>query len=199
MMPVDRRTALVGTSWETVMQTWKEFDENTVTHSMAHYLMAIQDLLGRQGYARVTDVARELEITPGSASVSIKALKAKGFVSEDHNRFLGLTPEGERTAHEIHVANRSFIHLLVDIFGVSEEQAEIDSCKIEHLVSPQTREKVLAFLHFATSDTPVAKDFIRQLKAHRFECPGPENCEFCETESCTLDCIHHEHKPDKRG
>src|SRR5690606_41503581 len=47
-------------------QVWKEFEDHQITHSMAHYLMAIQDLLKSQGYARVTDVARELEITPRS-------------------------------------------------------------------------------------------------------------------------------------
>jgi len=170
------------------MQVWKEFDDNEVTHSMAHYLMAIQDLRKRQGYARVTDVARELEITPGSASVSLKALKNKGYVSEDHNRFLGLTEEGERIAHEVHVANRTFIHFFHEILGVTEEQAHIDSCKIEHLVSSETRARLLNFLNFAMGDTPAAKGFRKALSSHTFSCPGPENCEICEADVCDADC-----------
>ncbi|MCB2153723.1 metal-dependent transcriptional regulator [bacterium] len=168
--------------------TWKEFEGQEVTHSMAHYLMAIQDLLKRQGYARVTDVARELDITPGSASVSLKALKGKGYVSEDHNRFLGLTDEGLRVAHDVHVANRSFVHFFTDVLGVSEEQASIDSCKIEHLVSSETRERLLTFLQYARSDRKISREFLKQFADYHFCCPGPEQCELCETDTCDLQC-----------
>ena len=42
---------------------WKEFEHNQTTHSVAHHLMAIYDLLNEHGYARVTDVAKKLNIT----------------------------------------------------------------------------------------------------------------------------------------
>jgi Mn-dependent DtxR family transcriptional regulator len=170
------------------MQVWKEFDGNEVTHSMAHYLMAIQDLLKEQGYARVTDVAKRLEITPGSASVSLKALKSKGYVSEDHNRFLGLTEEGMRVAHDVHVANRTFIHFFEEVLGVSEEQAHIDSCKIEHLVSAEARDKLVVFLHFLHSGHPTVAPFLAALaeQQKKFKCPGPEACEICGTDVCDL-------------
>ncbi|MEQ8820027.1 MAG: metal-dependent transcriptional regulator [Sumerlaeia bacterium] len=176
------------------IQVWKQFDANNITHSMAHYLMAIHDLLTRQGYARVTDVARELEITPGSASVSIRTLKDKGFVAEDHNRFLNLTVEGQRVAHSVRVANRSFVHFLVDVLGVDLDQAEIDSCKVEHLVSTETRQKLLNYLHFALSDDPVASAFREKLHEHGFACPGKPSCELCENHECELQCLpEHEH------
>jgi Mn-dependent DtxR family transcriptional regulator len=127
----------------------------------------------------VTDVARALEITPGSASVSLKALKQKGFVNEDHNRFLGLTEEGEKIAHDVHVANRTFIHFLHGILGVSKEQADIDSCKIEHLVSSETREKLISFLQVAMSERPEAVAFRRAVQQHTFTCPGPAVCNIC--------------------
>lgn len=172
------------------MQVWKEYEDHEITHSMAHYLMAIQDLLKRQGYARVTDVARELEITPGSASVSLKALKAKGFVSEDQNRFLGLTEVGEKVAHDVHVANRSFIVFFNELLGVDPEQASIDSCKIEHLVSSATREKLMYFLQYALSDKKEARAFREGLKHYHFQCPGPESCELCEDDQCEAQCFH---------
>jgi len=172
------------------MQVWKEFEGNEVTHSMAHYLMAIKELLRRQGYARVTDVARELEITPGSASVSLKTLKSKGFVSEDHNRFLGLTEEGEKIAHGVQVAKSTFVHFFHDILGVSKEQSEIDSCKIEHLVSEETRMHLLTFLQYSLGDAKPAKAFREGLKQHHFQCPGPQLCEICGDEPCKAESLH---------
>jgi len=157
---------------------------------MAHYLMAIYELRRKQGYARVTDVARELDITAGSASVSIKTLKAKGWVDEDHNRFLILTDSGERLAHEIQVNNRVFVLFLTEVLGMTETQAHIDACKVEHLVSHELREKMLSFMSFVHKEKPEVIDFLESWKHHRFECPGPESCEMCEPdEQCAL---HHD-------
>ena len=56
---------------------WKEYESNEISHSVAHHLTAIHELMGDLGYARVSDVARALEITRGSASLTLKALKAR--------------------------------------------------------------------------------------------------------------------------
>ncbi len=166
------------------MKVWKEFEEHEITHSMAHYLMAISELLKRQGYCRVTDVAKELEITPGSASVSIKTLKARGFVEEDHNRFLKLSPEGEKLAAEIHASNRALVSFLTEVLEVSEAQANVDACKLEHLVSAETRGKLLSFLHFihGHAKAPEVRQFLAMWHEHRGECPGPDDCDICEVE-----------------
>ncbi len=170
------------------MKVWKEFEEHQITHSMAHYLMAIAELLKKQGYCRVTDVARELEITPGSASVSIKTLRTKGLVEEDHNKFLRLSHDGERLSAEIHASNKALVSFLTEVLEVSEAQANIDACKLEHLVSGETRGKLLSFLHFihGHSDSDTVKQFLKMWHEHRDECPGPEQCDICETE-----CVAH--------
>lgn len=170
------------------MKEWKEFENNEITHSMAHYLMAINELHKRQGYARVTDVARELEITPGSASVSIKTLKSRGYVDEDHNRFLKLSSDGERLAHEIHINNILFVQFFREILGLSESQANIDACKVEHLVSSETRKKLMGFMHFIHSDNKAVKEFLKEWEKQDFHCPGAENCELCEEDDiCVIE------------
>jgi DtxR family transcriptional regulator, Mn-dependent transcriptional regulator len=168
------------------MKDWKEFDNNQLTHSMAHYLMAIQGVHKRQGYARVTDVARELEITPGSASVSIKTLKQRGFVDEDHNRFLMLSQEGERLAQEIRINNRLLVQFLTEILELPESQAHIDACKVEHLVSGQTRKRLMSFMQFMHEDKKTVKCFLESWKDHEFECPGKNDCPLCEKDDTCL-------------
>ena len=65
------------------MDIWKKFEENNITHSAAHHLLAILELREKRGYARVTDVARELNITTGSASINLKSLKSKNLIIEE--------------------------------------------------------------------------------------------------------------------
>ena len=125
---------------------WKAFEENNVTHSAAHHLLAIMELRNNRGYARVTDVAKYLHITTGSASTNLKSLKIKGLVIEDDNKFLTLSEEGEGLAKTIMSRKRVLRDFLTHVLKVSPEQAEVDTCKTEHLISPETTKKLQKFL-----------------------------------------------------
>jgi Mn-dependent DtxR family transcriptional regulator len=125
---------------------WKQFEENNITHSAAHHLLAILELRSARGYARVTDVARHLNITSGSASTNLKSLKSKGLIVEDENRFLNLSPEGEALAKAVITRKAIFEKFLTEVLHVSAEQAEIDACKTEHLISAETARKLEQFV-----------------------------------------------------
>ena len=125
---------------------WKQFEENNLTHSAAHHLLAIMELKTERGYARVTDVARHLNITTGSASTNLKSLKTKGLIVEDDNRFLSLSPEGEALSKAVVNRKRIFEKFLVEVLSVNAEQAEVDACKTEHLISAETARKLEKFV-----------------------------------------------------
>ncbi len=127
------------------MEIWKEFSENVITHSAAHHLLAIQELLVQRGYARVTDVAKYLDITTGSASTNLKSLKNKGMVAEDDNRFLSLSPEGSKLANAILHRRKILQNFFISVLGVAPQQAEVDACKTEHLLSKETTDKMSGF------------------------------------------------------
>ena len=82
------------------MDTWKEFDHNVITHSAAHHLMAVDDLIQSLGYARVSDVARVLGITRGSVSISLKPLREAGLLVQDDNKHLKLSDRGRQLVLE---------------------------------------------------------------------------------------------------
>ncbi len=146
------------------METWKEFEQNPITHSAAHHLVAIAELLEDRGYARVSDVARLLEITRGSASVTLKGLKQRGLVIEDDRRFLGLSEEGAQIASGISVKKRVMHTMFVDLLGVDARQADVDTCKIEHLVSNETADRVSRLLSFLQSGASEARAFVAALE-----------------------------------
>lgn len=125
---------------------WKKFESNSITHSGAHHLLAILELRESRGYARVTDVARHLNITTGSASTNLKSLKTKGLVGEDDNRFLALSSEGEALAKAVIARKKILKKFFLEVLQVSEEQAEVDACKTEHLISLETTRKLERFV-----------------------------------------------------
>ncbi len=179
-------------------EVWKYFEENQITHSAAHYLMTINALLDDHGYARVTDIAKELNITRGSCSISLRPLKRRGLVLEDENRFLKLSDEGKRLAELVERNDELLEILFRDVLGVDDEQAEIDACKIEHLLSIETSVKLASFIQLMQSDKAVVKNFFKELRKQLKECThNAEDCEFCRTE-CFLEVAGKKRASDKK-
>ena len=140
-------------------EVWKEYESNEISHSVAHHLAAIGELTIQHGYARVSDVARHLQITRGSASLTLKALRQKNYVLEDENKFLRLSPEGKKIVDGI-LAKRKIVRtFLNDVLKIDERQAEIDACKVEHLLSEETTDTLLRFLAHLLSEQAVPRSF----------------------------------------
>jgi len=159
---------------------WRSFEENKVTHSVAHYLMAIDQLHSDLGYARVTDVAGRLGISRGAASIALTQLKERGLVSEDPNRFLLLTEEGRRLARSV---EHNFVLLACffeNILGVSSDAARADACKMEHLLSEESSEALVRFLQVIFSNRKWVKELIAQVNVHGAYCTKDGSCPLCE-------------------
>jgi len=177
------------------VDTWKEFDQNIITHSAAHHLMAISDLVQRLGYARVSDVARALNITRGSVSISLRPLRKAGLVEMDENHHLRLSEQGTALVAAIKTKRHLMQRLLADILGVADEQAEIDACKLEHLVSNQTAQRLLSFLRFLDSDAGLGRDFVQAWNAYESQCQhAAGTCPSC-TDECLADTLNRSEPP----
>jgi len=131
---------------------WREFENNRVSHSAAHYLMAVDRLRAKLGYARVTDVAVELEVSRGAASMAISQLKKRNLITEDPNRFLLLTDEGQTMARHVEQNFTTLSSFFERVLGVSQEVAHADACKMEHLMSLETGRRLLTLMRNILDD-----------------------------------------------
>lgn len=130
-------------------QVWKEFEENSISHSAAHYLLAIDELHEDMWYARSVDIARELDITAGSCSTGLKGLIKKWFIQEDKNRFLLLSETGKNAVEKIKKNRKLFTIFFTDVLWAKQEESIVTACKIEHLISSHITRKLEKFLEKA--------------------------------------------------
>lgn len=133
-------------------EVWKAFNHNLLTHSAAHYLMSVHKIQNRKGYARLTDIANELNISAASASQSLKALLAKNFIKENEDKFFLLTDFGLEKIELVEKNKALTLKFFTEVLGVSEKQADTDSCKIEHLLSPETSDRLAEFLEIFSAN-----------------------------------------------
>ena len=160
-------------------EVWKEFAAHGVSHSVAHYLTTILDLRQRKGYAILKDVADELQVTRGSASVQLKNLKEKGLVAEVDRHHLKLTDDGKREALTVIYNRRVMTCLLHSVLGVDATQAEVDACKVEHLLSRDASHRLLALVQLLQSEDAFGAEFQQRFRDFRVSCPGHDECKLC--------------------
>ncbi len=166
---------------------WREFEKNDITHSAAHYLMAIDVLRDEYGYARVTDVAEMLEISRGAASMAIAQLKKRDWVTEDRNRFLLLTDDGRRMAKLVEHNFRILSQFFEEVLGVSKELALADACKMEHLMSLETGRRLVWLMRYILSDDKRSKEIQKAMSCFVPGCESVDYCPLCDSqEECML-------------
>ena len=104
------------------------------TAVLEDYVELIDDLLGSEGEARPTDIARRLGVSHATAIKSISRLKREGLATSRRYRGVFLTPQGSELAARVRARHRLVVDLLVAV-GVPEHCAELDAEGIEHHVS----------------------------------------------------------------
>lgn len=166
-------------------RAWRAFESNEVTHSGAHYLLAI-GALSREGTPpRAVDVARHLGVSRAAVSLQLRSLVGQRLVRSGKDQRLHLTRPGADLVVRIAGKREVVLRLLRDVLGVPARRAELDACKVEHLLSEETGGALVHLVRFLGSGHPAARSFLDAYRETVRDCPPSRHCEFC-TRECLL-------------
>ena len=112
-----------------------------IQESAENYLEAIHIIHNRQGNVRSIDIANELGFSKPSVSVAMKNLRTNGYIEVDKEGFITLLDKGREIADKIYERHTLLSTWLVRM-GVSPEVAAEDACRIEHVISAETFERL---------------------------------------------------------
>ena len=107
------------------------------------YLEAILVLQRKKGMVRSVDVARHMDVSKPSVCHAVDTLKDGGFLTVDGDFFLHLTDVGRETAEQIYEKHQFFTIQLIAA-GVDPKIAEADACRIEHVISEESFQRLKA-------------------------------------------------------
>lgn len=122
-----------------------------LTESAEDYLECISNLIGRNGYASVSDVADELDLIRPSVSIMIKRLADLGYLRREPYRGFVLTEEGEAVAVSIQ-KRHAMLTELFELMGLDPAKFHADIEGIEH--------------HMSDASLPQFKKLIAHLRQH---------------------------------
>lgn len=111
-----------------------------VNESAENYLETILMLSKKLPVVRSVDIANELDFKKSSVSVAMKNLREKNHITVT-DAVIYLTESGREIAEMIYERHRLLSDWLIRL-GVSEETANEDACRMEHVISVESFEAI---------------------------------------------------------
>lgn len=111
------------------------------------YLETILLLKKDQENVRSIDIARELDFSKASVSRAVGKLKEEEYIEIDESGYIELTDKGEKKAKDVYEKHIVLTEYFTKVLNVSEEIAEEDACRIEHVISDETFESLKLHLN----------------------------------------------------
>ena len=108
------------------------------------YLETILILSQKLEHVRSLDVAEHMGFSKPSISRAVGLLKNAGYVLMDPTGYLTLTESGRAIAEKIYERHNTLSKFFMSI-GVDEKTALEDACKMEHVISDATFDRIKAF------------------------------------------------------
>ncbi len=115
-----------------------------IRESAEMYLETIL-VLSQKGNVRSIDIAREMNFSRPSVSVTVHNLEAEHYIKIEDNGNIVLEAKGREIAERIYERHTVLTDILKNL-GVSEETASNDACKMEHVISEETFDCIKKYL-----------------------------------------------------
>jgi DtxR family Mn-dependent transcriptional regulator len=107
------------------------------SYEAEEYIETIYRLQKRSGVAKTNELAKELNVVPGSITNTIEHLEKHGLVEHEPYRGVKLTAKGESLALDILRRHRLAERLLTDILNAEWSDVHESACKLEHALTKE--------------------------------------------------------------
>lgn len=109
-----------------------------------NYLETILILNNRLTNVRAIDICNELGYAKPTVSVAMKQLRENDYINTDGDGYITLTPKGREIAESMYERHNVIAGILMDM-GVEKNTAFEDACRIEHVISEESFERMKHF------------------------------------------------------
>ncbi|NCA98481.1 MAG: metal-dependent transcriptional regulator [Clostridia bacterium] len=122
-----------------------------LTPAVEDFLEAILALAPDGTPVRSIDVSSQLGISRAAVSKALANLVQAGLIEHTPYGSIQLTESGLARAHVITQSHQMLKRFLIEILGLDETTAEQDACRLEHVISDETRQQ---WLHYIARTLP---------------------------------------------
>ena len=130
-----------------------------LSKAMEQYLETIYEIEASGKVASVTDIAVARGVKSPSVTYVLRKLsqpELKLVNYEKYNREVSLTKKGRKIAERLERTHQT-LKWFFEMIGLESEVANDDACEIEHIVRPETVDKLTDFVEWVQSTPKAAK------------------------------------------
>jgi DtxR family transcriptional regulator, Mn-dependent transcriptional regulator len=154
-----------------------EKDGKKLSSNMEDYLETIYVLDQKNEAVRVRDISALMDVKKSSVNNAIGVLSGHGFVKHEKYGYVALTSEGRRVSTVIKKRHDLLVRFLEEILGIDRSTAIEDACRIEHVISSVTNERLRKFIEFVdTCPTGEKPEWLETLYYYFEKGSRPESC-----------------------
>lgn len=118
-------------------------NDRELTDKLDDYLEAIFVLSKSKNQpVRIKEIASWLKLNKTTVVATMKKLKERNMIKQEHYGAIFLTEEGKKRAETLYSKHLVIKNFLVQVLGIEEWIADKEACGIEHLLSDHTIQKM---------------------------------------------------------
>lgn len=111
------------------------------------YLETVYVLEKRHGHAHVVDIARRLGVSMPSVTKAMNQLEKQELIVNEPYKPITLTKKGQSISENIYNKHQLIIRFLEQSLGLSPDEAEVNACRMEHIISEAMLEAIKKYLN----------------------------------------------------
>jgi DtxR family Mn-dependent transcriptional regulator len=123
-----------------------------LSESIQDYLKSLYKLEQAEGDVTIGALAKDLGVSPASASSMVKKLAALDLLTHEPYRGAHLTQAGEKVAVEVIRHHRLLELYLAETLGVHVDDVHAEADRLEHVISEELEARIDRALGFPTHD-----------------------------------------------
>ncbi|MGN1125770.1 MAG: metal-dependent transcriptional regulator [Candidatus Gastranaerophilaceae bacterium] len=121
-------------------------DTLKISATLEDYLELIYETIQEKSTIKAIDIAKKFDISRASVTEALQRLEQKGYISYGRYQPILLTDKGTNLAKEIIYKHETLQKFFISVLNLSEEEAEINACRIEHIITTTAFERIKEYV-----------------------------------------------------
>lgn len=113
-----------------------------ISATLEDYLEFIYETIETKSNVKAVDIANKFGIARASVTEALQRLEQKGYIKYGRYQPIELTQSGIKLAKEIILKHNTLCKFFSSVLELSQEEAEINACRIEHIITPKAFQKI---------------------------------------------------------
>lgn len=156
-------------------------NQEGLTESLEDYLETILLLTREHTVARSRDIAARMGVKRSSVTGALRALSERHLIDYEPYGYVTLTAKGTLEAERVLRRHEVLRDFLVNVLSIDAEEADTTACRMEHIVSKNVVDRLIAFAEFVETCPDAGAQWVR---GFGYRCANGHTGKHAECEHC---------------